>query len=204
MAVHMDDVVVFERSHDLADCIRLANVREELVAQSLAFARALDDAGDVDEGDGCRHDLVGVHKLGQYRQPFVGQWHDAGVRFDRGEWVILRKHVVAGERVEHGGLAHIGQADNSDSKRHSAYTSGLPSHFTGFAHLRETPVRQRECAPSPASRHSFGIQTRTIQPCSMASTALITAPRNARFSSSATPLMVVPPGEHTASFMAPG
>ena len=40
MAVHMDDVVVFERSHDLADCIRLANVREELVAQSLAFARS--------------------------------------------------------------------------------------------------------------------------------------------------------------------
>ena len=39
---------------------------------------------------------------------------------------------------------------------------------------------------------------------SMASMALITAPRNASFSSDATPLMVVPPGEHTASFMAPG
>ena len=38
----------------------------------------------------------------------------------------------------------------------------------------------------------------------MASTALITAPRNALSSNDATPLMVVPPGEQTASFMAPG
>ena len=39
---------------------------------------------------------------------------------------------------------------------------------------------------------------------SMASMAFTTAPRKASFSSEATPLMVVPPGEHTASFIAPG
>ena len=39
---------------------------------------------------------------------------------------------------------------------------------------------------------------------SMASMASITHPRKPSFSSAATPLMVVPPGEHTASFIAPG
>ena len=38
----------------------------------------------------------------------------------------------------------------------------------------------------------------------MASTASMTEPRKPSFSSWATPLMVVPPGEQTASFMAPG
>ena len=39
---------------------------------------------------------------------------------------------------------------------------------------------------------------------SIASMASITHPRKPSFSSAATPLMVVPPGEHTASFIAPG
>ena len=39
---------------------------------------------------------------------------------------------------------------------------------------------------------------------SIASIAEITVPRKAFFSSAAIPLMVVPPGEHTASFSMPG
>ena len=39
---------------------------------------------------------------------------------------------------------------------------------------------------------------------SMESMASITAERNPCFSSAATPTMVVPPGEHTATYMAPG
>ena len=49
--VDVHDVVVLEDPDDLADGVAVADVREELVAQPLALAGALDDAGDVDEVD---------------------------------------------------------------------------------------------------------------------------------------------------------
>lgn len=51
LAVDVDDVLVLEGADDLADRVRLANVREELVAQALALRSTPDDAGDVDEVD---------------------------------------------------------------------------------------------------------------------------------------------------------
>ena len=120
LAVDVDDVIVFEGAHDLADRVGFANVGEELVAQAFAFRSALDDACDVDEGDGGRHDLLGVHELGEHRQTVVRQRHDAGVRFDGGERIVFRQHVVAGQCVEHSGLADVRQSDDSNSKRHDS------------------------------------------------------------------------------------
>ncbi len=117
---NVDDVIVFEGAHDLADRVGFANVGEELVAQAFAFRSALDDACDVDEGDGGRHDLLGVHELGEHRQTVVRQRHDAGVRFDGGERIVFRQHVVAGQCVEHSGLADVRQSDDSNSKRHDS------------------------------------------------------------------------------------
>ena len=120
LAVDVDDVVVLEGAHDLADRVRLADVGQELVAQAFAFGGALDDAGDVHEGHRGRHDLFGVDQLGQHGQTLVRQWYDAGVRLDGGERVVFGQHVVAGQCVEHGGLADVGQSDDSDSKRHGS------------------------------------------------------------------------------------
>ena len=77
LAVDVDDVVVLEGAHDLADRVRLADVGQELVAQAFAFGGALDDAGDVDEGDGRGHDLLGVHQLGEHGKALVRQRNDA-------------------------------------------------------------------------------------------------------------------------------
>jgi len=120
LAVDVHDIIVFEGAHDLADRVGFANVGEELVAQAFAFRSALDDACDVDEGDGGRHDLLRVHELGKHRQTVVRQRHDAGVRFDGGERIVFRQHVVTGQCVEHGGLADVRQSDDSDSKRHGS------------------------------------------------------------------------------------
>ena len=46
-----------EAAHDVHDRVRLADVREELVAQALALRRARHEAGDVDELDRRREDL---------------------------------------------------------------------------------------------------------------------------------------------------
>ena len=67
----MDDVVVLEGAHNLANRVRLADVGQELVAQAFALGGALDDAGDVHEGHRGGHDLFGVDQLGQYRQALV-------------------------------------------------------------------------------------------------------------------------------------
>ena len=115
LAVDMHDVVVLERAHDLADRVGLADVGQELVAQAFAFGGALDDAGDVDEGDGRGHDLLGVHQLGEHGKALVRQRNDAGVRLDGGERVVFGEDIIARQRVEHGGLADIRQANDSDS-----------------------------------------------------------------------------------------
>ena len=120
LAVDVHDVIILESTHDLTDRIGLTNVGKELVAQPFAFGGTLDDACDIDEGDGGRHDLLGVHELGQDRQTIVRQRHDAGVRLDGGERIVLGQHVVAGQCIEHGGLADIRQSDDSDSKRHGS------------------------------------------------------------------------------------
>ena len=52
------DVVVLEAAHHVRDRIGLADVREELVAEALALRGAGHQAGDVDELDRRRHDLL--------------------------------------------------------------------------------------------------------------------------------------------------
>ena len=61
LARDVHDVVVHEAAHEVRDRMRLANVREELVAQPLALRCALDEARDVDELDDGRHDLLRLH-----------------------------------------------------------------------------------------------------------------------------------------------
>ena len=112
------DVRVGEPAHHLRDRVRLADVREELVAEPLPLAGALDDAGDVDERDRRGHDLLGVEDLGERLQARVGQVDDADVRLDRRERVVRREHVVLGQRVEERRLADVGQADDADGECH--------------------------------------------------------------------------------------
>ena len=50
------DVVVFEATHHVGDRIGLADVRQELVAETLAFRRARNESCDIDELDGGGQD----------------------------------------------------------------------------------------------------------------------------------------------------
>ena len=47
----MNDVVVFEATYDLDDGVDFPDVGEKLVAETLAFAGAGDEAGDIDKFD---------------------------------------------------------------------------------------------------------------------------------------------------------
>ncbi len=67
-ALDVDDVLVGEVAHDLADRVGLADVGEELVAETLALARALHEAGDVDELHDGGHDPLRARRSRRARR----------------------------------------------------------------------------------------------------------------------------------------
>ena len=118
-AGHVHHVRVAEEAHHFADGVRLADVRKELVAQTLALAGAGDQAGDVDELHRCRHDARRVVNGGQGVQPRVGHGDHAHVGLDGGERVVGREAALVREGREQRGLADVGQAHDTDGKRHA-------------------------------------------------------------------------------------
>ncbi len=139
----VDDVRVGEGAHHLADRVGLADVREELVAQALALAGALDDAGDVDEGHRGGHDPLAPEEVREHGQPVVGQRDDADVGLDRRERVVRGEDVGLGQRVEQGGLADVGEADDPDGESHEVRS--LPAHRREHV-LDQPPERVRDLA----------------------------------------------------------
>ena len=120
----MHDVVVGEGADHLADRIGLADVGEELVAQTLPLGRTAHDAGDVDEGDRRGDEPLGAEEVREHLQARVRQGDDAKVRLDRGERVVRGQYLVAGEGVEEGRLADVREADDSDGERHGRQVYG--------------------------------------------------------------------------------
>ena len=99
---------------------RLADGRQELVAQALPLRGAAHEAGDVDEGHGGRDHRRAVVQVGQLLQPRIGHGDHAHVGLNGGEGVVGRQHLVVGEGVEECRLAHVGQPDDADREAHVA------------------------------------------------------------------------------------
>jgi hypothetical protein len=62
-AFDMGDVAVLEAAQHMDDGVDLADIGEELVAQPLALRGAAHQAGDVDEFQAGRHDLLRLADL---------------------------------------------------------------------------------------------------------------------------------------------
>jgi hypothetical protein len=116
----VDDVRIGEATDDLGDRVRLPDVGEELVAESLSLAGAADDSRDVDERHDGRDDPLAVEDVGESLQPRIGEAHDPDVRLDRRERVVRRDDLAAGQRVEEGGLADVGETDDADGESHGS------------------------------------------------------------------------------------
>ena len=114
LARDVDDVGVGEAADDLRNCVGFANRGEELVAEPFALGCALDDSGDVDERHGRRQDSLAAENRRQHVQARVRQVDDPDVRLNRREGIVRRENVVARERIEQGGLSHVGKTDDSD------------------------------------------------------------------------------------------
>ena len=118
-AFHMGDVAVLETAQHVDDGVHFADVGEELVAQTLAFGCAADEARDIDEFQAGGDDLDRLADLRQHVQTRVGHADAADVRLDRAERVIRRlRRGGRGQRVEQGRFADIGQADDAAVETH--------------------------------------------------------------------------------------
>jgi hypothetical protein len=113
----MDDPVVVVGADDVDDRVRLADVRQELVAEALALVRAADQARDVVEGDRVGDDVRGADHRRDLGEPLVLDRDDRDVRLDRGERVVRGLGPGAGQRVEQRRLARVGHPDDADLHR---------------------------------------------------------------------------------------
>ncbi len=115
----MDDIVVGETAQDVNDGVDLADVGEELVAQTLAPAGARDEAGDVDEFELGRNDLGRPGEGGDPLEPRIGHGNPADIGLDRAEREVGGgRRGRRGQRVEQRRFADIGQADDAAIKTH--------------------------------------------------------------------------------------
>ena len=122
----MVHVGIVEAARDLNDGVDFADVREELVAQALALAGALDEAGDVDKLDRRRDDDGGAGNLPQHFQARVRHCHHADIRVDGAERIVGRfRLTAAGDGVEQRRLADVGETDDSSSQHVWPATAGV-------------------------------------------------------------------------------
>jgi hypothetical protein len=114
---HVVHIRILEAPHDLDDRIHFADVRQELVAQSFALARTLDEPRDVHELDRRRDHDVRLRDLLQRREPDVRNTDDADIGINRAKRVIGRFRLSrAGDSIEQCGFAHVREADDSSSQ----------------------------------------------------------------------------------------
>ena len=124
-AVDMRYVLVLEAAHDVHYRVRLADMREELVAQALAVRRALDEPGDVHEFKHCRGDFFTVVKSGELIQPLVGHGDHAHVGLYRAERIVGAFRSRLSYRVEQRAFAHVGQTYDSEFHLFSFFKAAL-------------------------------------------------------------------------------
>src|SRR5690606_15346250 len=79
-ALDMGDVVILEATQDVDDRIDLADIGEELVAETFALGRTPDETGDVDKGNAGRDDFLGAGDLRDVSQARVRNSNLAGIR----------------------------------------------------------------------------------------------------------------------------
>ena len=115
----MLDVVIFETTQHMDDGIDFADIGEELVAESFTLGGTAHQAGNVDKTQLGFDNLGAATNFGDYMQARIGHCHRAHIGLDGAKGIVGRLRCLRlGQRVEEGGLAHIGQPDNTAFETH--------------------------------------------------------------------------------------
>ena len=136
----MGDVGIVKASYHMDDGIGGTDVAEELVAQALALACALDKTGNIHELDDSRSVLLGLVEISQPVQPLIGYGYHAHVGVNGAECIVVRRYTCVGDCVEQSGLAHIGQSYDTELHIVSfSFKSPLFARVFGFQLWGNTP-----------------------------------------------------------------
>jgi len=113
-AGHVDHVGVLEAADDLENRVDLADVGEELVAETFALARPLHNPGDVDELERGGDHFLWRDVFRDPLEPVVGHAHHPFVGLDRAKRIV---RALGGlrlrEGVEKSALADVRQSDDA-------------------------------------------------------------------------------------------
>ena len=109
----MDDVVTVKAAHHVDYGINLADMAEELVAQTFTMAGAFYQAGYIHKFYCCRCVFFRIVHFGQLIQPFVRHGNYAHIGFDGAERKVGAGGAGVGYGVKKGAFAHIWQTHNT-------------------------------------------------------------------------------------------
>ena len=124
----MLDVVILEAAQHMDDGVHLADIAEELVAQAFTRGGTAHEAGNVHERQLRLDDLGAARDLGDGIQPRIGHRDLADIRLDRAERIVRRlRRLRFRQRVEQGGLADIGQPDDTAFETHEIFPNSKVS-----------------------------------------------------------------------------
>ena len=155
-ALDMGDVVILEAAQHMHDRVDLADVGEELVAQPFALRGAAHQAGDVDEGDAGRDDLLRLGDRRDLVQPRIGHRDFAGVRLDGAERIV--RGLRGGrprQRVEQCRFADVGKPNDPAFEAHGGEVlSRRPEFDQGYGRKdrRSSSLRSRLGRPANPRR----------------------------------------------------
>mmetsp|Transcript_34505 Transcript_34505/g.76655 ORF Transcript_34505/g.76655 Transcript_34505/m.76655 type:complete len:390 (-) Transcript_34505:245-1414(-) len=114
LAGHVNDVVVLEAAHYLADGVCLADVCEELVAQALTLTGSAHQASNVNKLHSGGHQLLRLGDGAQHLETRVWHRDNALVGLNRTEWKVCGLGLaILHKRVEQSGLADVWQPDDA-------------------------------------------------------------------------------------------
>ena len=104
----MRNVVIVKAAQQVYDRIGLADIREELIAQSLALTGTLDQPRYVDNLYRGRHRPLRMLHLDQLIETLIRHGDDPNVGFDRAEGEVGRLRLSIRQAVKQSGLTDVG------------------------------------------------------------------------------------------------
>src|SRR5215467_2377665 len=97
----MNDVRIFEASHNMNQRINFANVAEEFVSQPFTLRSPLNQPSNIHILDRGRNDVRNFGNSGKRFKAAVRNRHNAEIWFNSAKWIILRGGFVrTRQRVE--------------------------------------------------------------------------------------------------------
>ena len=87
-AVHMHHIGILKTAHHMYNRIHLADIAQELIAQSLTLGSTFHQSRNIYELNHCRRHLLGVIHITQQLQPLIRHRHHAHVGVNGTERII--------------------------------------------------------------------------------------------------------------------